>query len=85
MTIISAQFTESGMILVNNKMHVPDTEHDRERWGISDWIAEGNTIAPNVPPAKSTIPPSAEMIQALWKKERGDPTAFNGLDTKVGF
>ena len=85
MSINSAIFTESGRILVDGEMHVPDTEHDRDRWGINEWIGQGNTIAPYVAPPKSTIPTPNEMIQALWKKEKGDSTEFDLLDSKVGF
>ncbi len=85
MIIISAQFTESGSILVNDKMHVPDTEHDRERWDITAWISKGNNIAPYIVPPKSTIPSSDEMLRALWKNARGDSIEFNNINLKVGF
>lgn len=32
------------------KFDCPDTEHDRERWGVAAWEAEGNTITPADPP-----------------------------------
>ena len=85
MSIISAQFTETGMILVNGEMHVPDIETDRDRWGITEWIGQGNTIAPYVAPPKSTIPPQNDMVEALWEKARGDSTKFDSIDSKVGF
>ena len=68
-----------------NVAWVPDTMKNRHRRIVQAWIEEGNVPTPYVAPPKSTIPPQAEMVKALWEKSRGDSTRFDGLDAKVGF
>lgn len=68
MRITSAQFTDSGRIIVNGNMHVPDTEHDRDRWGITAWVDEGNVIADYTPPPPLT--PNERVDRAFPLSDR---------------
>ena len=61
-------YTESGMIRVTVngvEHHVPDTEVDRQRWGIAAWQAEGNTIPAYAPPAPTADDVKAEAMRRI--------------------
>jgi hypothetical protein len=55
-TINSAEYTESGVVLVNyneDRSILIDPGHDG--WDkLQEWVAEGNEIAPYVPPPEPT-------------------------------
>ncbi len=54
MEIQTAKFTDETqtMILINNAISVPVNEDNRHYKMIQEWLAEGNTIEPNLEASK---------------------------------
>lgn len=62
-------YTEHGFIdatINGSRMTIPDTQHDRDRWGITAWEAEGNTIPAYVPPPPPEPDPETILREAMF-------------------
>lgn len=63
-------YTESGSIeaTINElRMTIPNTQHDRDRWGITAWEKEGNVIPEYVPPLPPELNPETILREAMFE------------------
>lgn len=70
--IVSANYTEEGAINVVVVDHppglwisVPPDEGNKDYVAIQAWVAEGNTIAPYVPPPEADPEPTIQDVMVL--------------------
>lgn len=78
-------FNEYGSIdatIGGIRMTIPDSEHDRARWGIAAWEKKGNTIPPYVPPAP-TLPDLAPYQFRAMLKLSGNQDALYAFLEKL--
>jgi len=66
--IQTARFTESGTIIVNDKMHIPNDFDNRHRGILQEWVDGGGVIAPYIPLPFEPPPMTIEDLDIRIKK-----------------